>query len=152
MARARLYSEASSGKSAGSGKRRSSQLLHRAHMRAGHQRDALVLHVLQVERPARLLVEVRAREVEQLHLGHRFPPWESLQSRALLYGHQHIMAAADLTRGGFYAHFRSKTDLFAEVLGQESDFVRRLRAARGVPRSSLHRNRGDRRTANLVAP
>ena len=40
-----------------------------------------------------------------------------------------IMAAADLTRGGFYAHFDSKQSLFAEVLGSESDFVRRLRSA-----------------------
>lgn len=43
-------------------------------------------------------------------------------------GIDRIMAAADLTRGGFYAHFPSKSALFAEVLGQETDFVRRLRA------------------------
>ncbi|MAE95138.1 MAG: hypothetical protein CL910_10800 [Deltaproteobacteria bacterium] len=43
-------------------------------------------------------------------------------------GIDRIMAAADLTRGGFYAHFPSKAALFAEVLGRESDFVRRLRA------------------------
>ena len=40
-----------------------------------------------------------------------------------------IMAAAGLTRGGFYAHFPSKAALFAEVLAQEPDFARRLRAA-----------------------
>ena len=45
-------------------------------------------------------------------------------------GIDRIMAEADLTRGGFYAHFPSKSALFAEVLGQESDFVRRLRASR----------------------
>ena len=45
-------------------------------------------------------------------------------------GIDRIMAEADLTRGGFYAHFPSKSALFAEVLGQETDFVRRLRAAR----------------------
>ena len=45
-------------------------------------------------------------------------------------GIDRIMAAARLTRGGFYAHFRSKAALFAEVIGQEADFVRRLRDAR----------------------
>jgi TetR/AcrR family transcriptional repressor of nem operon len=44
-------------------------------------------------------------------------------------GIDRIMEAADLTRGGFYAHFPSKAALFAEVLEQESDFARRLRAA-----------------------
>jgi AcrR family transcriptional regulator len=38
-----------------------------------------------------------------------------------------IMAAANLTRGGFYAHFRSKRDLFAATLGQETELTRRLR-------------------------
>ncbi|MDH3687502.1 MAG: TetR/AcrR family transcriptional regulator [Myxococcales bacterium] len=47
-------------------------------------------------------------------------------------GIDRIMAAARLTRGGFYAHFRSKAALFAEVLGLEADFVRRLRQARGA--------------------
>jgi TetR/AcrR family transcriptional repressor of nem operon len=51
-------------------------------------------------------------------------------------GIDRIMAAARLTRGGFYAHFRSKAALFAEVLGLESDFVRRLRAARDGQRRS----------------
>jgi len=41
-----------------------------------------------------------------------------------------IMDAAGLTRGAFYAHFRSKADLFAAVTAAESDFVRRLQAAR----------------------
>ncbi len=45
-------------------------------------------------------------------------------------GIDRIMAEADLTRGGFYAHFPSKSALFAEVLGQETDFARRLRASR----------------------
>jgi TetR/AcrR family transcriptional repressor of nem operon len=44
-------------------------------------------------------------------------------------GIDRIMAAAGLTRGGFYAHFPSKAALFAEVVGQEPDFARRLRAA-----------------------
>jgi len=45
-------------------------------------------------------------------------------------GIETIMAAARLTRGGFYAHFRSKADLFAAVLAGEPGFARRLRAAR----------------------
>lgn len=45
-------------------------------------------------------------------------------------GIDRIMATARLTRGGFYAHFRSKAALFAEVLRRESDFVRRVRNAR----------------------
>lgn len=40
-----------------------------------------------------------------------------------------IMAAADLTRGGFYAHFRSKADLFAAVMSEELEFTRQLRLA-----------------------
>lgn len=48
-----------------------------------------------------------------------------------------IMEAAGLTRGGFYAHFRSKADLLAAVTADESDFVRRLRNARaGAPTDS----------------
>jgi len=43
-------------------------------------------------------------------------------------GIDRIMAAAGLTRGGFYAHFPSKAALFAEVLAREPDFARRLRA------------------------
>ena len=31
-----------------------------------------------------------------------------------------LMAAADLTRGGFYAHFSSKSDLFAQTTYQDS--------------------------------
>jgi len=44
-------------------------------------------------------------------------------------GIDRIMEAAALTRGGFYAHFPSKAALFNEVLGRESDFLRRLRAS-----------------------
>lgn len=38
-----------------------------------------------------------------------------------------IMAAANLTRGGFYAHFGSKQDLFAATLMEELELGRRLR-------------------------
>lgn len=38
-----------------------------------------------------------------------------------------IMADAGLTRGGFYAHFKSKNDLLAAVLDREADFTKRLR-------------------------
>jgi len=48
-----------------------------------------------------------------------------------------VMAAARLTRGGFYGHFRSKRALFAEALGQEHGFVRLLRGRRGRTREAL---------------
>ena len=38
-----------------------------------------------------------------------------------------IMAAARLTRGGFYGYFRSKADLFAAVMRREPDLHRRMR-------------------------
>ena len=41
-----------------------------------------------------------------------------------------IMAGAGLTRGGFYQHFESKADLFAEFVGQEPVFAKQLRAGR----------------------
>ncbi len=47
-----------------------------------------------------------------------------------------IMAAAKLTRGGFYGYFKSKADLFAHAISQQPDFVTRLRARNGsTPRS-----------------
>jgi AcrR family transcriptional regulator len=49
-----------------------------------------------------------------------------------------IMAAARLTRGGFYGYFRSKAQLFAEVLGGEHDLLRRLRERPGTSRSQLN--------------
>jgi TetR/AcrR family transcriptional repressor of nem operon len=46
-------------------------------------------------------------------------------------GIDRIMAGARLTRGAFYAHFRSKEALFAAVVDEGTDFVARLREARG---------------------
>lgn len=43
-------------------------------------------------------------------------------------GIETIMQEAGLTRGGFYHHFESKQNLFAEVLRWDRDFVDRLRA------------------------
>src|SRR3954468_16735685 len=40
-----------------------------------------------------------------------------------------IMLAAGLTRGAFYAHFKSKDDLFAEVVGAGHGLLARMRAA-----------------------
>ena len=40
-----------------------------------------------------------------------------------------IMAAANLTRGGFYAHFRSKEDLFAATLAADLVLARQLRVS-----------------------
>lgn len=39
-----------------------------------------------------------------------------------------IMLAAGLTRGAFYAHFKSKDDLFAEVIGAGHGLLARMRA------------------------
>ncbi len=48
-----------------------------------------------------------------------------------------IMAEAGLTRGGFYAHFQSKKDLFAAVLSENHDLVRRLRERSGETKRDL---------------
>ena len=45
-------------------------------------------------------------------------------------GIDEIMAAAGLTRGGFYAHFKSKRDLFAAALAEELELARQLRRVR----------------------
>ena len=69
---------------------------------------------------------------------HRIKTRKRILSRAAAlfrrYGYEgvgidRLMAAARLTRGAFYAHFPSKAALFAEVLDEESDFVRRLRTS-----------------------
>jgi AcrR family transcriptional regulator len=48
-----------------------------------------------------------------------------------------IMEAAGLTRGGFYRHFRSKSELFAEALAGHHDFVERMAARTGCDRREL---------------
>jgi TetR/AcrR family transcriptional repressor of nem operon len=50
-----------------------------------------------------------------------------------------VMAAAGLTRGGFYKHFPSKAGLFAEATAREGDFVTRLKAREGRSRRALAR-------------
>ena len=42
-----------------------------------------------------------------------------------------IMAAAGLTRGAFYAHFRTKSDLFVQVMRHEHPLLRLLRDRTG---------------------
>jgi len=42
-------------------------------------------------------------------------------------GIEQIMEGAELTRGGFYAHFRSKEDLFVSVLRGELEFASQIR-------------------------
>ena len=54
-----------------------------------------------------------------------------------------IMAAADLTRGGFYGYFDSKADLFAQVLAGKHDFVERMRARDGETLEELTRGAGE---------
>ena len=49
-------------------------------------------------------------------------------------GIDEIMAGAGLTRGGFYAHFASKAELFEAVIGDDLEFAERLRdAQRSTP-------------------
>jgi TetR/AcrR family transcriptional repressor of nem operon len=50
-----------------------------------------------------------------------------------------VMAAARLTRGGFYGYFRSKADLLAAVMADEHGFIRLLRARPGPGRAALAR-------------
>ena len=55
-------------------------------------------------------------------------------------GIDEIMADAGLTRGGFYAHFRSKEHLFTSVLEEELEFTEQLR--RGAERQPNDPKRG----------
>ena len=50
-------------------------------------------------------------------------------------GIDEIMAAAGLTRGGFYAHFRSKQELFHAALADEPEVFAPLRADRARSRA-----------------
>lgn len=50
-----------------------------------------------------------------------------------------VMAAADLTRGGFYSHFKSKRDLFNAVLTDEHEFIERLKARSGTTVDALRK-------------
>jgi TetR/AcrR family transcriptional repressor of nem operon len=47
-----------------------------------------------------------------------------------------LMAGAELTRGGFYAHFPSKEALFAEVAAHDHGLIRQLRRRALATRSS----------------
>lgn len=53
-------------------------------------------------------------------------------------GIERIMAAARLTRGGFYGYFRSKAELFAEVMRDEHEFNTRMQARRGRSPAELN--------------
>ena len=50
-----------------------------------------------------------------------------------------IMAAAKLTRGGFYGYFKSKTDLFVQVMRGEHGFNAMLRRRDGADADALTR-------------
>lgn len=47
-------------------------------------------------------------------------------------GIDEIMRGAELTRGGFYAHFASKEDLFVQVLSDELEFATQLERVRAA--------------------
>ncbi len=44
-----------------------------------------------------------------------------------------VMAAAGLTHGGFYAHFRSKSDLFDVTIAEDFDFTKQLQRLVSAP-------------------
>ena len=48
-----------------------------------------------------------------------------------------VMAEAELTRGAFYAHFKSKTDLLVAVVRQDHPLLRRLEARTGQTPEAL---------------
>lgn len=48
-----------------------------------------------------------------------------------------LMAGAGLTRGAFYAHFRSKSELFAEIARHEHPLLHRLQARDGETPEAL---------------
>jgi len=52
-------------------------------------------------------------------------------------GIDQIMAAADLTRGGFYGHFSSKAELFAEIVATDHGFNRKMAGRRGSKKNDL---------------
>lgn len=54
-------------------------------------------------------------------------------------GLDEIMAAAGLTRGGFYGYFRSKRHLFTQIMRGNHDFNRRMAARAGTEREALTR-------------
>jgi TetR/AcrR family transcriptional regulator, transcriptional repressor for nem operon len=77
---------------------------------------------------------------------------QTLRIRAELFGHagrlfrlrgyadtsiDDIMLAAGLTRGSFYAHFRSKEELFAQVVGSGQGLLWRLRSKDAKPLAVL---------------
>lgn len=67
-----------------------------------------------------------------------------------------VMNAANLTRGAFYAHFRSKDDLFAQVVRHERPLLRMLRKRSGSGADALWRQllgifEGYLRPENLAA-
>lgn len=52
-------------------------------------------------------------------------------------GIDQIMAAANLTRGGFYGYFKSKQDLFTAAVDSEHDFNEKMAARTGATNKAL---------------
>ncbi len=52
-------------------------------------------------------------------------------------GIDQIMAAANLTRGGFYGYFKSKKDLFTAVVDSEHDFNMKMATRTGASKEEL---------------
>lgn len=66
-------------------------------------------------------------------------------------GIDELCAAAGLTRGAFYGHFRSKAVLFSAVLNGAHDFVRRLRERPGNTSATL-RAQGVKIASDYLTP
>lgn len=62
-----------------------------------------------------------------------------------------VMAEAGLTRGGFYAHFASKEELFGEVLANDHGLIRQL-AARGARSAASWRRQTRKILGDWLAP
>lgn len=73
-------------------------------------------------------------------------------------GIDEIMGAAKLTRGGFYGYFKSKAELFTEIVRDEAGLGRMMRRRTGSSPKELHAEAAetltgylDPRNANVIA-
>ena len=93
-------------------------------------------------------VEEVKRDPMRYDANHKLATRERIlvQARRLFRAHGYagvgleaLMTASGLTRGAFYKHFKSKAELFSEVVADEPDFAQRLRARSGESSEELER-------------
>lgn len=75
--------------------------------------------------------KTRSRILEQAGLLFRRKGFNSV-------GIDEIMGAAKLTRGGFYGYFKSKAELFTEIVRDEAGLGRMMRRREGTSPKELH--------------